>query len=610
MDEHELLSMGERRLRAGALQCAHVVAVPHGKGFFGFTGTSSSSTSWTPPSSASSICTERHIILDTVQSEAVVICDGRVTRLPWTVFCDAHSSWRPVRIPASVSHARQVLRRTEALMGTTPAADTPEASGVEGLCFVDDCFKEVSHAAALEGHRVALHRLSSLEWKAYEERRARAPLKPAPCMLIAAPWQNGGGPKTLPEHHAILDLESNEVVHYTAPPSAEKRQAGAQNSTTTPSPTAPTEAFEDFVVRIEPVEDFMLSFPTWRVVELPRSSDHAREVIQRARSKVGERNYNLLSNNCEHFATWCFTGQEASNQVRSMMTQGTVGAAATSGVSYGMASSVTYTVTTPAYALGFIPWGTTTSTVGLSGLAVASSTAVGLGAGLAIAGATYMGVNALTRQSTEMLALKVPICVGNKTEDEELMVTIRNLDSMLSTPDLPIVGRLSAPRVDDIAHWTRTKRGIGSSQQSVAPRTLADINPPAIEACYERFELCLQARQRSAPESPQQPAGGNPAGSAAASAQEALPVLKEEPEQEEQQGGAEQPVERPRWFDYFRSRQGPSEAGYQDQQLPQQPANETADGGRESAWREVCRVEARRGDVFIYSGGDDVQQIS
>lgn len=39
------------------------------------------------------------------------------------------------------------------------------------------------------------------------------------------------------------------------------------------------------------------------------------ETLMRANSRLGESNYHLLSNNCEHFATWCCTGRSASQQV-------------------------------------------------------------------------------------------------------------------------------------------------------------------------------------------------------------------------------------------------------------------------------------------------------
>jgi hypothetical protein len=39
-------------------------------------------------------------------------------------------------------------------------------------------------------------------------------------------------------------------------------------------------------------------------------------VVHRAESRLGENNYNLLFNNCEHFATWCKTGISDSKQIR------------------------------------------------------------------------------------------------------------------------------------------------------------------------------------------------------------------------------------------------------------------------------------------------------
>jgi Lecithin retinol acyltransferase/PspA/IM30 family len=38
-------------------------------------------------------------------------------------------------------------------------------------------------------------------------------------------------------------------------------------------------------------------------------------VIERAESRLGERQYNLLTNNCEHFANWCKTGRNTSQQL-------------------------------------------------------------------------------------------------------------------------------------------------------------------------------------------------------------------------------------------------------------------------------------------------------
>ena len=41
--------------------------------------------------------------------------------------------------------------------------------------------------------------------------------------------------------------------------------------------------------------------------------------LRRAMGRIGEQNYNLLFNNCEHFAIWCKTGRHRSTQVDSIL---------------------------------------------------------------------------------------------------------------------------------------------------------------------------------------------------------------------------------------------------------------------------------------------------
>jgi hypothetical protein len=41
----------------------------------------------------------------------------------------------------------------------------------------------------------------------------------------------------------------------------------------------------------------------------------ANEAVERARSMLGQSGYDLFANNCEHFATWCVTGEHSSAQV-------------------------------------------------------------------------------------------------------------------------------------------------------------------------------------------------------------------------------------------------------------------------------------------------------
>jgi hypothetical protein len=44
-----------------------------------------------------------------------------------------------------------------------------------------------------------------------------------------------------------------------------------------------------------------------------------KETVERARSRVGENSYNLVTNNCEHFAIWCKTGISESHQVNKVL---------------------------------------------------------------------------------------------------------------------------------------------------------------------------------------------------------------------------------------------------------------------------------------------------
>lgn len=43
------------------------------------------------------------------------------------------------------------------------------------------------------------------------------------------------------------------------------------------------------------------------------------EIVERAKSRLGEECYGLITNNCEHFATWCVTGKSESSQVNFAM---------------------------------------------------------------------------------------------------------------------------------------------------------------------------------------------------------------------------------------------------------------------------------------------------
>ena len=52
-----------------------------------------------------------------------------------------------------------------------------------------------------------------------------------------------------------------------------------------------------------------------RRVRTRRFFSTRKTVISRAESKLGEREYNAFTNNCEHFALWCKTGVSSSEQI-------------------------------------------------------------------------------------------------------------------------------------------------------------------------------------------------------------------------------------------------------------------------------------------------------
>lgn len=57
-----------------------------------------------------------------------------------------------------------------------------------------------------------------------------------------------------------------------------------------------------------------------RVVPHPYAAYAGRTVVLRARSRLGENRYRLLTNNCEHFCAWCLLGESRSEQVHTCFT--------------------------------------------------------------------------------------------------------------------------------------------------------------------------------------------------------------------------------------------------------------------------------------------------
>lgn len=73
-----------------------------------------------------------------------------------------------------------------------------------------------------------------------------------------------------------------------------------------------------------PVEAISLrSFAAGRPIGVrgePAAAYRGNDAVARARSRLGEDKYGLLTNNCEHFCTWCIGGVARSEQVHRCVT--------------------------------------------------------------------------------------------------------------------------------------------------------------------------------------------------------------------------------------------------------------------------------------------------
>lgn len=80
------------------------------------------------------------------------------------------------------------------------------------------------------------------------------------------------------------------------------------------------EAYRDYVENPEPFDFkglFKLAFDSFFGKEITLYSPE--ETVERAESRLGEKNYNIATNNCEHFAVWCKTGKSESTQVKNFL---------------------------------------------------------------------------------------------------------------------------------------------------------------------------------------------------------------------------------------------------------------------------------------------------
>ena len=104
-------------------------------------------------------------------------------------------------------------------------------------------------------------------------------------------YRNWGQLEGLYQHHGI-DCGDGTVIHYRKPSEVIERTSYAT---------------------------FSQGNPVY-VVEYGDGFGYTPDaVVERAKSRLGEHDYNLLFNNCEHFASWCKTGVNQSRQIKDVL---------------------------------------------------------------------------------------------------------------------------------------------------------------------------------------------------------------------------------------------------------------------------------------------------
>lgn len=93
-------------------------------------------------------------------------------------------------------------------------------------------------------------------------------------------------------HHGIF-IGRNKVIHYSGS-SFGKNERG--------------------VIEIVDLETFCQG-NGYTIQTYPFRTFSRDEIVERAKSRLGEEWYSVILNNCEHFATWCIQGFHHSHQV-------------------------------------------------------------------------------------------------------------------------------------------------------------------------------------------------------------------------------------------------------------------------------------------------------
>lgn len=120
-----------------------------------------------------------------------------------------------------------------------------------------------------------------------------------------------------------------------------------------------------------------------RVQAHPSRRFSGKKSVERAHARLGEREYNLLLNNCEHFVMWCIEGESASPQVRQAVVSATTVSATAQVAQATLGNAATTTAglvasSLAATASGSVTTATVASLVGITSAPILTPLAVGV----------------------------------------------------------------------------------------------------------------------------------------------------------------------------------------------------------------------------------------
>lgn len=67
------------------------------------------------------------------------------------------------------------------------------------------------------------------------------------------------------------------------------------------------------------LQEFLQILEPTKIDRFPGPDSHRNAAVYRANSRIGERAYNYVTNNCEHFKNWVHHGEHKSTQVDNAM---------------------------------------------------------------------------------------------------------------------------------------------------------------------------------------------------------------------------------------------------------------------------------------------------